>query len=100
MDWLEAAHKKVNKLPPEHMERRQLCLDDLWVFAQTMNPGYCYGEIHKKIYKWLQGYSLYGKTYGDGGLANKLILLPRAHLKSHIIATATAWLITRQLPRS
>lgn len=106
MDWLTAALRKVEKLPPEHQERRQMCIDDLWVFAQTMNPLYAYGDIHKEVYRWLQNYCLFGHTYGtierdvDDLLdvleeQNKLLLLPRAHLKSHIMATTTTWLITR-----
>ena len=32
---------------------------------------------------------------GDGLTANKLIMLPRAHLKSHMVATWCAWIVTR-----
>lgn len=93
--WEEDVAKQINKLPPEAVERRNVCLNDLWAFAQTVNPGYMYGDIHKKLYRWLQDYSLYGKSYGDSTSANKLVLLPRAHLKSHVLATTVAWLITR-----
>jgi phage terminase large subunit-like protein len=93
MDWYQAAIKRLEKLPKEAQERRQLCLDDLWVFAQTMNPGYAYGDVHKSIYRWLQVYTLYNTDAGQ--TSNKLILLPRAHLKSHIIATWVSWMVTR-----
>ena len=91
MDWYQAAIKRLEKLPKEHQERRQLCKDDLWVFAQTMNPGYAYGDIHKQLYKWMQEYTLFGQGEQT---ANKLILLPRAHLKSHMVAVWVAWIVT------
>lgn len=94
MDWYKAALKRLEKLPKEHLERKQLCLDDLWVFAQTMNPGYAYGDVHKEVYRWLQDYSLYSKGEVEQS-SNKLLLLPRAHLKSHAVATWAAWMITR-----
>lgn len=93
MGWYEDALKAIEKLPPEHKERRELCKEDLWVFAQTMNPTYLYGDIHRKIYKWMQEYSLFG--LGDELTSNKLVMLPRAHLKSHMVATWAAWIITR-----
>jgi len=91
MDWFDDALRKVDKLPEEHKERRELCRESLWVFAQTMNPMYCYGEIHKEIYKWMEDYTLYQESQ----TSNKLILLPRAHLKSHMVATWVAWIVTR-----
>lgn len=50
-----------------------------------MNPGYMYGDIHKEIFTWMQDYSLYNEKDEHSG--NKLIMLPRAHLKSHMVAT-------------
>jgi len=94
MDWYQAALKKLDRLPEEHKERRQLCLDSLWVFAQTMNPGYVYGDIHKKCYQWMEEYTLFQENAEDFS-GNKLLLLPRAHLKSHMVATWAAWIVTR-----
>jgi phage terminase large subunit-like protein len=58
-----------------------------------MNPGYVYGDIHKDIYRWMMDYSLFGQD--DNLTANKLVMLPRAHLKSHMVATWAAWILTR-----
>jgi hypothetical protein len=58
-----------------------------------VNPQYCYGDIHKSIYKWLEDYSLFGQGLAQS--TNKLVMLPRGHLKSHITATWAAWIITR-----
>lgn len=92
LDWLAAAKRKLEKMPEDAKEVRNLALNDLYTFATLVNPGYVYGEVHKEIYKWLQGYTLYGQGSGS---ANMLIMLPRAHLKSHMVATWAAWIITR-----
>lgn len=93
MDWREAAKLRIEKMPEEIKGLRQNCLDDLPTFARTMNPGYMYGDIHFSIFKWMMEYNLFGMS--DGLTANKLIMLPRAHLKSHMVATWCAWIITR-----
>ena len=59
---------------------------DLWAFARYINPHYCYGEIHEEVFRWL---SL--PNAGD----HQLLLMPRAHLKSHCIAVWCVWQITR-----
>lgn len=66
---------------------RQQAEQDLWTFARLVNHNYCYGEIHEKVFRWL-----------SDPTANKrqLLLLPRGHLKSHMIATWCAWEITRK----
>lgn len=91
--WLKEAMNHLKRMPEEAQEVRELAKQDLWTFARLVNPGYMYGDIHKKLFKWLEDYSLYGQ--GEGLSSNKLVMLPRAHLKSHIVATWTAWIITR-----
>lgn len=92
-DWLEEARLKLSKMPEKSKEVRKRALDDLTFFARLVNPGYMYGEIHREIFRWLQDYTLYGQ--GTSLTTNKLIMLPRAHLKSHIVATWSAWIVTR-----
>lgn len=92
-EWEKEVARALEKMPQIGKDTRQRALDDLFFFAQLVNPGYMYGEVHKEIFKWLEKYTLYGR--GDELTANKLIMLPRAHLKSHIVATWTAWIITR-----
>lgn len=92
-DWLLEAKTKLERMPKEAKEYRELALNDLYFFARLVNPGYIYGDIHKEIYQWMQNYSLYGKDEGQS--TNKLIMLPRAHLKSHMVATWAAWIITK-----
>lgn len=91
--WLAEAKKKLERMPEEAKQIRDTAFSDLFFFARLVNPAYLYGEIHKDIFKWMQEYNLYGK--GTKLSANKLIMLPRAHLKSHMVATWVAWIITR-----
>lgn len=91
--WLADAKKKLEKMPEEAKEIRETAMNDLYFYARLMNPGYMYGEIHKEIYQWMQDYNLYG--IGAENSSNKLIMLPRAHLKSHMVATWASWIITK-----
>src|SRR5574342_316572 len=93
MDWLEHAKTKIERMPEEAKQIRETALNDLYFFAKLVNPGYMYGDVHKDLYKWMQEYNLYGQ--GESFSSNKLIMLPRAHLKSHMVATWCAWIITR-----
>lgn len=91
--WLEEAQRKLASMPQQAREVREAAENDLFFFAKLVNPGYMYGAIHKEIYQWLSQYTLYGK--GGADEVNKLLMLPRAHLKSHCVATFCAWLIVR-----
>lgn len=64
---------------------RKRAENDLYYFAKLVNPQYQYGDIHKKAFARLQKDSDF----------NVLLLLPRAHLKSHCIAVWTVWQITK-----
>lgn len=92
-DWLVEAKRQVESMPQKAKEIRALAEQDLYFFAQLVNPNYMYGSIHKEIFRWVQDYNLYR---ADNNVSeNKLIMLPRAHLKSHIVATLAAWLVIR-----
>lgn len=91
--WRNEAKLKIEKMPDEAKKIRETALNDLFFFAKLVNPGYVYGDIHKRLFKWMETYSLYGQN--DLMNSNKLIMLPRAHLKSHMVATWAAWIITR-----
>jgi phage terminase large subunit-like protein len=91
--WRDVAQTKIERMPKAARDIRERALIDLFFFAQLVNPGYMYGDIHKEVYRWMQDYSLFGR--GEGLTANKLIMLPRAHLKSHMVATWVAWVIAR-----
>jgi len=92
MDWRDKAKIALKRMPKNIKDLRSNCITDLRVFARTMNPGYLYGDIHMETFKWMMEYDLFGT--GDGLTANKLIMFPRAHLKSHMVATWSAWVVT------
>ena len=91
--WIDTAEAKIGNMPEEALEVRARARVDLCYFAKLVNPGYMYGPVHEELFLWLQDYTLFG--IGDNLTDNKLIMLPRAHLKSHIVATWCAWVITR-----
>ncbi len=91
--WLRDAKIRLEKMPEEAKQLREAAKNDLYFFARLVNPGYVYGDVHVKYFKWLEGYTLFGQ--GKEQSTNKLIMLPRGHLKSHMVATWAAWIITR-----
>ena len=66
-------------------EIKNLAENDLWSFARLVNPQREYGEIHEKVFKWLQ----------HSNSSNLLLLLPRSHMKSHCMAVWVSWMITK-----
>lgn len=58
---------------------------DLITFAMLVSPTRLFGDVHIEVMEWLQ----------DGKSTNKLLLLPRAHQKSFLMAVWTAWWITK-----
>ena len=76
---------KRNDRLREIEEVKALAEQDLYTFACLVNPQYLYGEIHKDVFRWLQ----------DSEAPNQLLLLPRAHMKSHCVAVWTAWWLTK-----
>ena len=91
--WQEEAQAQIKRMPPRAKEVRERAKADLYYFARLVNPGYMYGKVHEEIFRWMMEYNLF-RTDADL-TSNKLIMLPRAHLKSHMVATWCAWIITR-----
>lgn len=91
-EWIKAAVKQIQLMPEASYEIRERAKQDLYFFARLVNPGYIYGSVHEQCYFWMQEYTIFGKGNGS---SNKLIMLPRAHLKSHMVATWCAWMILR-----
>lgn len=92
-DWLKEAYEKLESMPLQAKEVRKAAEEDLYFFARLVNPGYMYGSIHRELFRWMQDYTLFGQ--GQAMTDNKMIMLPRAHLKSHMVATWCAWIIVR-----
>jgi hypothetical protein len=91
--WRSDAKLKLERMPEDARQIRETALNDLFFFARLVNPGYVYGDIHKRLFKWMEEYTLFGK--GEDLNSNKLVMLPRAHLKSHMVATWAAWIISK-----
>jgi len=91
--WLVDAYSQIERMPKQALDIRERAKEDLYYFAKLVNPGYMYGEIHREIFRWMQEYNLFGRS--NDLTSNKLIMLPRGHLKSHMVATWAAWIITR-----
>ena len=91
--WARDAQKKIARMPKEALQLRQRAKEDLFFFANLVNPGYMYGSIHEEIFSWMQDYTLFGQ--GGAQTGNKLVMLPRAHLKSHMVATWCSWIVLR-----
>jgi len=85
MDWLQQAKFKMNNMPQAAKDLKLAAEEDLFTFAQLVNPMRVYGDIHKDVFDWLQ----------NDIVGNQLLLLPRAHMKSHCIAVWAAWWITK-----
>ena len=85
MDWLQKAKYKIDRMPQEAKDIKKAAEEDLFTFASLINPLRVYGDIHKEVFRWLQ----------SDEQGNQLLLLPRAHMKSHCIAVWSAWWITR-----
>lgn len=66
-------------------ENRLIAEQDLYAFATLVNPGRMYGQVHKEVFKWMTR---------EDARDNQLILLPRGHQKSHMMAVWCAWWLT------
>ncbi len=76
----------MKKLSPEREERRKLAESSLEEFIKLVHPKRCLGAIHKEILRWW--------TSSDAS-THQLLLLPRDHMKSALIAYRVAWELTR-----
>lgn len=67
-------------------EIREAAEASLLTFAKLVNPMRIYGEIHEKVFRFLEK---------EGHDLNQLVMLPRGHQKSHCLAVWCAWQITK-----
>lgn len=74
------------KLNPERDARRALALSDLEEFIKLVHPKRCLGNIHRQIITWWTR---------QGASTHQLLLLPRDHMKSALIAYRVVWELTK-----
>lgn len=70
-------------------ELAQMLNEDCWTFARYMLPDFMFGDVHKTI---LQDMSREDRLEED---PNLLVLIPRDHLKSVMLATYATWRVAR-----
>lgn len=70
----------------EHDQVREAAEADLLTFIRLIAPKRMLGEVHEELCRWWSR---------EGALDNQLVLLPRDHQKSALMAYRVAWWITR-----
>lgn len=68
------------------LQIRQKAEDNLEAFIRLVHPNRELGEVHLELIKWWQR---------SNGLSHQLVLLPRDHQKSALLAYRVAWMITK-----
>src|SRR5882757_8789372 len=77
---------KKTVLSDEREERKQLALGSLAEFIALVHPRRVLGNIHREVIQWW--------TRQDAK-SHQLLLLPRDHMKSALIAYRVAWELTK-----
>src|ERR1043165_9453941 len=78
--------KKIPQLSEERDQRRQLAESSLEEFIKLVHPKRLLGNIHREVISWW--------TRQDAK-NHQLLLLPRDHMKSALIAYRAAWELTK-----
>jgi len=78
--------KTVNTLKPELKEKRKECEASLIKFIEHVDPKRLLGSVHRRIIQWW--------TRPSAG-SHQLLLIPRDHMKSALIAYRVAWELTK-----
>lgn len=76
----------VKKLSDERQQRKLLAESDLEEFIALVHPKRLLGSIHRRVIRWW--------TRQDAK-SHQLLLLPRDHMKSALIAYRVAWELTK-----
>jgi phage terminase large subunit-like protein len=69
----------------ERKELRTACEADLLTFVKVVAPHRVLGAVHEELFRWWTR---------EGSKENQLVLLPRDHQKSAMVAYRVAWYIT------
>lgn len=80
------AKTKLTDLQQARKERRELAEQSLESFINLVHPKRVLGNIHREVIRWW--------CSGDAQ-SHQLLLLPRDHMKSALIAYRVAWELTR-----
>ena len=80
--------KKNSELQKTRDDRRKLAESSLEKFIELVHPKRLLGNIHREVIHWWTS---------DGAKSHQLLLLPRDHMKSALIAYRVAWELTKTL---
>lgn len=78
--------EKVYVLSPERLERKHLAESDLESFINLIHPKRWLGNIHREVIRWWTA---------SNAKQHQLLLLPRDHMKSALVAYRVAWELTK-----
>lgn len=78
--------KRPKDISPERQSRRELAEQSLEEFINLIHPNRMLGNIHREIISWWTS---------EEAKKHNLLLLPRDHMKSALIAYRVAWEITK-----
>lgn len=78
--------KPLSDIQQKRKDRRELAESSLVSFIELVHPKRLLGNIHREVISWW--------TSGDAK-SHQLLLLPRDHMKSAMIAYRVAWELTR-----
>lgn len=81
-----AIRKKKSDLQKTRDERRKLAESSLEEFIKLVHPKRLLGNIHREVISWWTS---------DGSRSHQLLLLPRDHMKSALVAYRVAWELTK-----
>lgn len=80
--------------PTSHLSKKQIeikeaCEVRFYTFVRVVAPWLCLGHVHEDACDWMQ-------ANGEKGMKRSLMLLPRGHLKSKLIALYASWRIIKR----
>lgn len=78
--------QKLSDLEQQRDIRRKLAESDLEEFIKLVHPLRVLGNIHREVIKWWTS---------SAALSHQLLLLPRDHMKSALVAYRVVWELTR-----
>jgi phage terminase large subunit-like protein len=76
----------ANKLSDVRQERKELAESDLEEFIKLVHPRRLLGNIHREVIQWWTRQQAHN---------HQLLLLPRDHMKSALVAYRAVWEVTR-----
>lgn len=79
-------HKKTSKSAEDLLQQRLLAESDLEEFIRIVHPRRLLGNIHREVIRWWTR---------PEAKSNQLLLLPRDHMKSALVAYRVAWTLTK-----